>query len=334
MGRGEAPKSIANAASEAEPVGVVACGDQQLRGGHSRDPSGLHESRVHCVDELCEVGVVTGDLNIELLIAGGEALECRAGPGRDLVVTDTCTGACQACDQAARGQVTELGSDALRSSHDQRFELHDHLGSCFHRAAPGRVGDPDRFHDAGASLRGHGVVVRQRDVRGGVGIDLVGLAAHPPHLPCRADHLDDLDARLMQVPGQARPVRVRALHTGAQQSPVAGDEALKRAVAGVGGGELGGAEVFPGDGDHGRVVRVLVRVHPRDDQRLIVHGVLPFVRVSEWEVPAGRADKTLTRPGRRGQAPMRSCPPGRHFSTAQARQIKAKTDPSRGRQSS
>lgn len=229
----------------AEPVGVVACGDQQLRGGHSRDTSGLHESRVHCVDELCEVGVVTGDLLIELLIAGGEALECRAGPGRDLVVTDTCTGACQACDQAGRGQVTELGSDALRSSHDQRLELHDHLGSCFHRAAPGRVGDPDRFHDAGAGLRGHGVVVRQRDVRGGVGIDLVGLAAHPPCLPCRADHLDDLDARLMQMPGQARPVRVRALHTGAQQSAVAGDEALKRAVAGVGGGELGGAEGVP-----------------------------------------------------------------------------------------
>lgn len=207
----------------AEPVGVVACGDQQLPGGHSRDPSGLRESRDHCVDELREVSVVSGDLLIELPVTDGEAFEGRAGPGRDLVVTDMCTRACQACDQAGRGQVTELGSDALRSSHDQRLELDDHLGSCLHRTAPGSVGDPDRFHDAGAGLRGHDIVGRQRDVRGGVGIDLVGLAAHPPCLPCLADHLDDLDTRLMQVPGQARPGRVRALHTGAQQSPVAGD---------------------------------------------------------------------------------------------------------------
>ena len=239
MGRGEAPKSIAKAASEAEPVGVVACGDQQLRGGHSRDPSGLRESRVHCVDELREVGVVTGDLLIELPVTDGEAFEGRAGPARELVVTDMCTRACQAGDQAGRGQVTELGSDALRSSHDQRLELDDHLGSCFHRAAPGSVGDPDRFHDAGAGLRGHGVVVRQRDVRSVLGIDLVEFAAHPPRRACWADHLDDLDTRLMQVPGQARPGRVRALHTGAQQSPVAGDEALKRAVAGIGGGGTG-----------------------------------------------------------------------------------------------
>lgn len=52
--------------------------------------------------------------------------------------------------------------------------------------------------------------------------------------------------------------------------------------------------MFPGDGDHGRVVRVLVRVHPRDDQRLIVHGVLPFFRVSQWEVSA-RADRSKQR---------------------------------------
>ncbi len=138
--------------------------DQQLRGGDRLDPMGLHEARVDCVDEVGEVGVVGGDLLVKLLVAGGESLERGTGAGGDLVVAGTRAGVGQPRDRAAQGRVAVLGADRLGCGHDQRLELHDHLGACLHRAAPGCVGDPDRFQGP----RRHGVVVCQRDVRGGV----------------------------------------------------------------------------------------------------------------------------------------------------------------------
>ena len=77
---------------------------------------------------------MTGDLLIELLVTDGEAFEGSAGPGRDLVIIDTSARACKARDQAGPGQVTELGPYAcaprvgVGCGHDQRLELHDHLG--------------------------------------------------------------------------------------------------------------------------------------------------------------------------------------------------------------
>lgn len=59
--------------------------------------------------------------------------------------------------------------------------------------------------------------------------------------------------------------------------------------------------MFPGDGDHRRLVHIFVRVHAaqhaRHDQKLIAHDVLPFVRVSEWEVAVGQGRQDVDETG-------------------------------------
>lgn len=74
----------------------------------------------------------------------------------------------------------------------------------------------DCFHRSGGGLRRDGVVVSQGDVRGSVGIDLVGLAPHASYLPGRADYLDDLKILATQMARQARAVRAGAFDADAQ----------------------------------------------------------------------------------------------------------------------
>jgi len=161
----------------------------------------------------------------------------------------------------------------------------------FSAAACG-VDQADRFDVPGAGVGRDGVCGGQGDVRRGVRVDLVGLSPHPPDLPGRADYLDDLDACIMEMVGQARAVGVRALDPGSHEHAVTGDEPLQRLVAGLGGGELRGGEVLAGDVDHCGIVGVLVRVDARDDgSALVGHRVLPFVGVSQLG-SVGRAWQT------------------------------------------
>ena len=180
----------------------------------------------------------------------------------------------------------------LGRGHEQRLELHDRLGAGFQRAAACGVDQADRFDVPGAGLGRDGVCGGQGGVRRGVRVDLVGLSPHPLDLPGRADYLEDLDACIMEMVGQARAVGVRALDSGSREHAVAGDEPLQRLVAGLGGGELRGGEVLAGDVDHCGIVGVLVRVDARDDgSALVGHRVLPFVGVSQLG-SVGRAWQT------------------------------------------
>jgi hypothetical protein len=161
------------------------------------------------------------------------------------------------------------------------------------------VGHADRLHRAGGGLRRDGIVAGKGDVRGGVGVDLVGLAAHPAHLSCRADHLDRLNVLDAQVAGQARSVRVGALNADPQERSLAGDEPSQGAVTGISRRKLRCAEVLSRGADHRCIVCVCVRVHPGNNT-VIAHLVyIPSSVGHNWEVPArqGRQDVDETGQG-------------------------------------
>ena len=205
----------------------------------------------------------------------------------------------------------------------------------FSAAACG-VDQADRFDVPGAGVGRDGVCGGQGDVRRGVRVDLVGLPPHPPDLPGRADYLEDLDACITEMAGQARAVRVRALDPGSHEHAVTGDEPLQRLVAGLGGGELRGGEVLAGDADHCGIVGVLVRVDARDDgPALVGHRVLPFVGVSQWEASAGHGRQDVDEipvQGSRSYEVMPGRPTLRH--RPRADRSKRRQTPERGRQSS
>ncbi|GAA0915143.1 hypothetical protein GCM10009574_019070 [Streptomyces asiaticus] len=72
--------------------------------------------------------------------------------------------------------------------------------------------DPDRLDQTVPALGNAGGPPGQHGHRGGVGVDRIGFALHPPRLAVGAVDVDDRDAGGGQHPGEFGPVGAGALH--------------------------------------------------------------------------------------------------------------------------
>ena len=112
-----------------------------------------------------------------------------------------------------------------------------------------------------------------QDRAGGlIGVDRVGLAAHPTHRSFGADDLTNLDPGLPSGPSEPRAVGAGALDPDDRHNAEVGQEAQGRAVAIWGGGELLVVEISTERVDRGDVDRVGVGVGTADQRGCLKRG--------------------------------------------------------------
>jgi hypothetical protein len=105
----------------------------------------------------------------------------------------------------------------------------------------------------------------QHRAGGGLSIDRVGLATLAAEPPVRPVDLNDLDAVVEQVPGQAGAVAAGAFHPDQVKAPVASQPAVQLLVAAAISSELAIAQQPALLVDDGSVVGAAVGVHAADE---------------------------------------------------------------------
>lgn len=112
-------------------------------------------------------------------------------------------------------EVPEAGSELIRSGDDQISDLVGGLGAGLDRRTAREPQHPHALHRPTTGLGSPGGVTVERGAGGGFGVNGVGLAAPTATLPVGPVHLDDGDAFLGEVAGQAGPVGPGAFHPDA-----------------------------------------------------------------------------------------------------------------------
>lgn len=152
----------------------------------------------------------------------------------------------------------------------------------------------------GVVFRGSQPVAGQRGTGGAVGIEGVGLAFETAGGLDRPSHLDDLDARSSESPGESGAVAGGALDPDPLHLPQRGQKSDGCGVAGAGGWELPVTDRRTGHRDRRDVDGVGVGVRAGDDERGFCEddGVpSDLMLVGHTPAWAGRQDIDEERPG-------------------------------------
>ena len=153
-GIGVVPHRAAKPAGR-DPVGVVAGGDQQLRGGEGPEAGFGEQLGGQLGDQFGEVMFGVVDLSGEVVDASGEPAEGESGgAGRVGEVFGVEPGA--RGDLVSAGQRLQLVAKPHGGGDDHLMQRVDRCGAGLHRAAPGHEDHPDPFHEAAVGLRGRG----------------------------------------------------------------------------------------------------------------------------------------------------------------------------------
>jgi hypothetical protein len=123
---------------------------------------------------------------------------------------------------------------------------------------------PDRFDVAGARLRRAPRRARQRCSSRRHGIQRVGLASSMAGLTVRAIDLNDLDARPLQLSGEARAIRAGALDAHQHHRAQRAQPPDETAIARFGRRERLDAQHTAHDVNRRRHMHIQVRVHAAD----------------------------------------------------------------------
>jgi len=135
---GQAPQSLAKAASEWMRELVSACGQEQLGRDVGPDPEGLDKvGRCRPGELLQHLGMLL-DLVVQLQPTPGEGAQHVAHRGGDIRLAATVEGR-RCAHQLAIMQPLELASEFVRSRHQDRLESDHGLALNSYGAVTGRV---------------------------------------------------------------------------------------------------------------------------------------------------------------------------------------------------
>ena len=257
-----------------QALGVVAGGQEQLRGGRVADGVPCHEGGSQLIDDGGDHGIEVGDLVVQFEISASERLE-RDPIGRChiAVVSHVRPPGRQRPDELHAGQLAQRVAQLVGRADDR---VVDHL----QRDAPGgdrRLSagfeDTQGLDHAVAGLGRDGALAGECRMGGVLGIKIVVLAALATIPSVRCRDLQDLDAGVLQVAKQPRAVGACCLDADAPKLAERAHPGEHLLVAVPGCCEALASENPVMLVDDGGDVEILVGIDAADDEAAVMSSL-------------------------------------------------------------